>query len=220
MSSTGSGESMREVLDRLQAELADLRESRRRMAEVAHADRRAIERALHDGVQQHLVALAVDLRRLAGLVEGDPAGTKALVDEMAANVREASEEATALAQRVYPPLLEARGFASALRSAAESAGLTALVDVQAGARYPPEITAAIYWSWVDALSSASGGSQATIRVLEADGALTFETTIVGYHPEAGLEAMRDRIEALDGRLTIDEPQGGDSRVHGWLPLSR
>lgn len=220
MSNSGSGEGPPEVVDRLQDEVMALRGSRKRLAEAAHADRRAIERALHDGVQQHLVALAVDLRRLAGLVDGDPAAAKALLDEMAAYVHEALAATSALAQSVYPPLLEARGFASALRSAAESAGLTAVVDVQAGARYPPEITAAIYWSCVEALSSASRGSQATVSVLDADGAVTFEVAVNGHHPEGRLDRLRDRIEALDGRLTVDDPQVGGSRVHGWLPLSR
>jgi signal transduction histidine kinase len=186
----------------------------------AHADRRAIERALHDGVQQDLVALAIDLRRLAGLVDGDPAAAKALLDEMVANVREALDETTELAQRVYPPLLEARGFASALRSAAERAGVTALVDVRAGAGYSPEITTAVYWSCVEALSSASPGSQATVSLLDADGALTFEVAVAGHHPEARLDRLRDRIEALDGRVTVDDQHDGGSRVQGWLPLSR
>ena len=220
VSSTGSGESMRADLARLQAELADLRSSRRRLAQGAHADRRAIERALHDGVHQHLVALAVDLRRLAGLVEGDPAGARALVDEMAANTQEAVAETSALAESVYPPLLEARGFASALRSAAERTGLTAMIDVQAGARYPPEITAAIYWSCVDALSSASSGSQATVSVLDVDGALTYAVAVDGRHTAERIERLRDRIEALDGRLTVEDGEDGGSRVHGWLPLSR
>lgn len=190
------------------------------MAEVAHADRRAIERAIHDGVQQHLVALAVDLRRLAGLVEGDPAGAKALLDEMAANVREAMAVTSALVESVYPPLLEARGFASALRSAAKRAGLTALVDVQAGARYRPEITAAIYWSCADALSWASRGSQATVTVLDAGGVLTFAVAVDGQPTEERIDRLRDRIEALDGRLTVDGGEDGGSRVHGWLPLTR
>lgn len=220
MPNAGSGERPREVVDRLRDEVTALRGSRKRLAEAAHADRRAIERALHDGVQQHLVALAVDLRRLAGLVDGDPVAAKALLDEMAAYLQEALAATSALAQSVYPPLLEARGFASALRSAAESAGLTAVVDVQAGARYPPEITAAIYWSCVEALSSASRGSQAAVSVLDADGAVTFEVAVDGHHPEGRLDRLRDRIEALDGRLTVDDPQDGGSRVHGWLPLSR
>lgn len=220
MSNAGSGERLREVVDRLQGEVAELRGSRKRLAEAAHADRRAIERALHDGVQQHLVALAVDLRRLAGLVDGDPAAAKALLDEMAANVREALDETTELAHRVYPSLLEARGFASVMRSAAERAGVTVLVDVPGGAGYTPEITAAVYWSCVEALSSASRGSLATVSVLDADGVVTFEVAIAGHHPEGRLERLRDRIEALDGRVSVDDGQDGGSRIHGWLPLSR
>ena len=219
MSDAESGERPREAIDRLQGEVADLRGSRKRLAEAAHADRRAIERALHDGVQQHLVALAVDLRRLAGLLDGDPAAAKALLDEMSHNVRLALDETTELAQRIYPPLLEARGFASAIRSAAESAGVTVQVDVSAGTAYPPEITAAIYWSCVEALSSASNGSQATVRVRHADGGLTFEVAVAGHHPEGRLDRLRDRIEALDGRVSVDERQDGGSRVQGWLPLS-
>ena len=220
MSNAGSGEQPQDVVERLQAEVAELRRSRRRLVDVASTDRRAIERALHDGVQQYLVALAVDLQRLAGLVDEDPAAAKALLDEMAAYLREALTETTDLAQKVYPSLLDGRGFATALRSAAESAGVTILVDVPAGADHPPEITAAVYWSCVEALSSASRGSHATVSVLDADGGLTFEVAIAGHHPEGRLARLRDRIEALDGRLSVDEGQEVGLRVHGWLPLSR
>lgn len=220
MSNAGFGEQLQDVVDRLRGEVAELRRSRKRLAEAAHADRRAIERALHDGAQQHLVALAVDLRRLAGLVDSHPDAAKALLGEMAANVREALTETTVLAQKVYPPLLEGRGFATALRSAAESAGVTAVIDVPAGADYPPEISTAVYWSCVEALSSASRGSQATVSVLDADGAVTFEVAVAGHHPEERVERLRDRIEALDGRVSVDDRQDGGSRVHGWLPLSR
>ena len=220
MSSSGFGERPQDAVDRLQGEVEELRRSRRRLVEAADADRRAIERALHDGVQQHLVALAIDLRRLTGIVDRDPPAAKQLRDEMAVNVREALDQATQLAQMVYPPLLEAGGFTSALRSAAESAGVTALVDVRAGAGYSPQITAAVYWFCVEALSSASRGSQATISVLDTNGALTFEVTVAGPHPESRLDRLRDRIEALDGRVSVDDGHDGGSRVHGWLPLSR
>jgi len=213
-------EPLREVVDRLYSEVAELRRSRKRVTEAAHADRRAIERDLHDGLQQDLVALAVDLRRLAGLVDGDPAEARALLDEMAVNVQEALDETKELAQRVYPSLLEGRGFASALRSAAESAGVTVQVDVPAGAGHSPEITTAVYWSCVEALTSAPRGSQASINVLDADGALTFEVTIAGSVPGGRLDGLRDRIEALDGRVSVDDWPDGGSRVHGWLPLSR
>lgn len=220
VSNADSGERLRKDVGRLQGEVAALRASRKRLAEAAHADRRAIERALHDGVQQHLVALAVDLRRLARLMDGEPAAARALLDEMAAHVREALEQVTQLAQSVYPPLLEARGFAGALRSAAESAGVTASVEVSADARYPPEITAAVYWSCVDALSSAPRGSHARVSVLDMDGALTFEVAIAGRHPAGRLDRLRDRIEAFDGRVSVDDREDGGSSVQGWLPLSR
>ena len=98
VSNSGPGEQPQEAVDRLQDEVAALRRSRRRLVEAADADRRAIERDLHDGVQQHLVALAVDLRRLAGLIDADPVAAQALVDEMTVNVRTAMAEATALAR--------------------------------------------------------------------------------------------------------------------------
>jgi signal transduction histidine kinase len=219
VSNAGSSEPRRDVIDRLQGEVAELRGSRKRLAQAAHDDRRSIERALHDGVQQHLIAFAVQLRRLAGLVEIDPAAAKALLDEMATNVREASDEASELAERIYPPLLEARGFASALRSAAERADLTAEVDVRAGGAYSAELTAAVYWCCVEALSSASPGSHATVRVVDADGALTFEITIAGHLADGRLERLRDRIEALDGRVIVEHSKNGGSHVHGSLPLS-
>jgi signal transduction histidine kinase len=206
--------------NRTQDEIAALRRSRRRVAEAANADRRGIERDLHDGVQQHLVALAVDLQHLAGLAHGDPAAAKALLDELAANVRGALDETTKLATRVYPPMLDGRGLASTLRSVANSAGVTAVIDVPAVAGYLPEITAAVYWTWVEALSSASRGSQAAISAHDADGVLTFEVTISGLHPREHLERMRDRIEALDGHLTVDYLRDGDSRLQGRMPLSR
>jgi signal transduction histidine kinase len=220
VSNAGSGDRLEAVVDRLQREVAELRRSRLRLVEAADADRRAIERALHDGVQQHLVALAVDLRRLAGLVDGHPSAAKALLDEISANVREAMTDATELAQKIYPPLLEGRGLAISLRSAAESAGITVLVDVPSGADYPPEISPAVYWSCVEALLSSSPGSQATVTVLVEDGGLAFDVVVAGRHPAARLDRLRDRIEALDGRFSVDEGQGLDSRIHGWLPLSR
>ena len=220
MSNSGSGEKLQDVVDRLQWEASELRRSRKRLVEAADIDRRAIERALHDGVQQYLVALAVDLRRVAGLMDDDPAASKSLLDEMAAYLGEALTDTTDLAQKVYPPLLDGRGLAAALRSVADSAGVTILVDVPAGADYPPEINAAVYWSCAEALSTASAGSQASVSVRGAGDTLTFEVAVAGHHPVGRLDRMRDRIEALDGRLSVDEGQEVGSRVHGWLPLSR
>ena len=219
MSNAGSREQLPQVVDRLQAQVAELRASRRRVAEAAYADRRAIERALHDGVQQYLVALTIDLRHVSGLLDSDPAAATTLIDEMAARAREALEETTVLAHTVYPPLLEGRGFAVALRYAADSAGVTAMVDVSSVGDYPPEIIAAVYWCWAEVLSAASRGSRATVEVRDENGALTFEFMVARHNPEARHDRLRDRIEALDGRLNVDDRDGG-LRVHGGLPLSR
>jgi signal transduction histidine kinase len=140
-----------------------------------------------------------------------------LLDEMAAYIRDAMAEATALAEKVYPPLLEGRGLATSLRSAAERAGVTIAVEVPAGAGYSPEIIAAVYLSCVEALASASPGTQATVSVQDTDGGLTFEIAVVGRHPLARIDRLRDRIDALDGRATFSEDDAG-SQVHGWLPL--
>jgi signal transduction histidine kinase len=206
-------------MDRWQGEIADLRTSRRRLVSAADADRRAIEGALHDGVQQDLIALAVDLRRLAALVDVDSVAARALLDELTATVRTTIAETTELAERIYPPLLAARGFATAIRSSAERLGVTVVVDAPTGADYPPEITTAVYWSCLETLSLASRGSEATVSVLDTDGELTFDVGIDGLPPEEGLTRMRDRVEALDGRVAVDRVDGG-WRVHGWLPVAR
>ena len=202
------------------AAIDDLRASRRRLVSAADADRRAFERELHDGVQQQLVALSIDLRRLAGIIDADPIAAHALLDEMTDNVRTAMTETTALAGRIYPPLLAARGLAIAIRSTAEGFGVTIVVDAPAGADYPPEITTAIYWTCVETLSFASAGSEATVRVVDTDGALTFDLGIDGRPPDPVLTRLRDRVEALDGRLGVDDGAGGGSLVHGWVPWSR
>ena len=220
MSNADSAEERREVVARLTDEVAAVRASRRRVAEAAHSDRRAIERELHDGVQQHLVALAVDLQRLAGLIDADAGAAEALVAEMRANIREAVGEATKLATRTYPPIIDGRGLAAALRFAANQAGIAALVEVPAGADYPREITATLYWTWVDAIAMASAGSESTFRVFEPDGGLAFELTIPGQCPEDRVEGLRDRMEALGGRLTVDDRPDGSTRLQGWLPLLR
>ena len=102
-------------------------------------------------MQQHLVALAVNLQLAIGLTEADPAGAKALLEEMGKDVQQALEEAAQLAQRIHPPLLETGGFAAALRAAASSAGVTSSVEVATSASYPPEVVTTVYLCWLEAL---------------------------------------------------------------------
>ncbi len=165
----------------------------RRLVLAADADRRRIERELHDGVQQHLVALAVNLQLAIGLTEADAAGAKALLEEMGKDVQQALEEAAQLAQRIHPPILETSGLAAALRAAAASAGVTSSVEVATSASYPPEVVATVYLCWLEAVRAPTG--RVTIVVRDADGALAFE---IGG--SALSDGLRDRVEALGGEL--------------------
>lgn len=171
----------------------------------ADADRRSIERELHDGVQQHFVALAVNLQLAERLVDDDPAAAKAALRELGRDVKQALEETAQLAQRIHPPQLETGGLAAALRAAASSAAIPASVEVEARGNYPPEVTATIYLCWLEALQHAE--SQATITVREDQAALVFD--IEG----ARVDRLRPRVEALGGELVSN-----GSRAAGSLPL--
>ena len=171
----------------------------------ADADRRSIERELHDGVQQHLVALAVNLQLAERLVDDDPAAAKAALQELGRDVKQALEETAQLAQRIHPPQLETGGLAPALRAAASSAAIQAFVEVEARGNYPPEVTSTIYLCWLEALQHAE--SQVAITVREDHAALVF--AIEG----ARVDRLRPRVEALGGELVSN-----GSRAAGSLPL--
>jgi signal transduction histidine kinase len=213
------GDALREMLDRLSLEVAELRASRKRLALAADADRYRIERELHGGVQQHLVGLAVNLQRAGLLAGADPKATKELLDEMGRDVQQALDETAQLAERIYPPLLEAGGLAVALRSAASGLGITASVEVEARARYPREVATAVYWCCREALEHSGAGTTATIAVRDENGALAFEVEADGDHSAAELERLTDRVEALGGRVTIELRPGQGARVSGAIPPS-
>jgi signal transduction histidine kinase len=173
----------------------------------ADDDRRRIERVLHDGVQQHLVALAVNVQLAIRLTETDPAGAKALLEEMGKDVQQALDDAAQLALRIHPPVLETGGLAAALRAAASSAGVTSSVEATACASYPPEVATTVYLCWREALEVPAG--RVTIVVRDAEGVLSFEIGGSGLRPER----VRDRVTALGGELVS---RGG--RVAVSLPI--
>jgi signal transduction histidine kinase len=208
-----------EALDSLRLELAELRASRKRLVLAADAVCRRIERELHDGVQQHLVALAVNLQLAAQAADSDPAATKELLQEMGREVQQALDEAAQLAERIYPPLLEAGGLVAALRSAAVSTGVHVSLEIPAGTSYPPEIAATVYLCCLHAIEHAGAGAQATVTVRGEEGALAFEVVDDRDHAKTGLEGLHDRVEALGGRLTIRSEPGRETRVSGSIPLS-
>jgi signal transduction histidine kinase len=210
---------LRETLDRLRREVAELRASRRRLVLAGDAERRMIERELHARVQQHLVALAVNLQLAEQAVDADPGAARALLAQMGRDAQHALDETAQLAQRIYPPLLEAGGLAAALRSAAGVAGVRVSLEVTAGASYPPEVAGAVYWCCLEALEHAAPGARATVTVRDEDGALAFEVVEDGSRSGAALDRLRDRVEALGGRVTIRSEPGRGTRVAGSLPLS-
>ena len=203
-----------ENLEQLRVEIAELRASRRRLVLATDAERRGIERDLHDGVQQHLISLAIDLQRLSG--SDDAASLRGHLEEMERDLQQALDEAARLAQRIYPPLLEVGGLAAALRSAAVSAGSGTSVDVQAGAGYPVEVASTIYMCFVEALRDGKGPG---VTVQDEQGILAFEV-VGGAGLEAQFERLRDRVEALGGSLSISSQPGGRTQVSGSLPLAR
>jgi signal transduction histidine kinase len=164
------------------------------------------------------VALAVNLQLVRRLADADPAAAKTLLDELGRAVQQALDETTRLAERIYPPLLEAGGLAAALRAAAVRVGVRATLQIAADARYPPEVAGALYWCCLEALDRAGAGARTTVRVREEQGAVDFEVTADGRRSDEGFEGLRDRVEALGGRLTIAPRSGGGTRVSGSLPL--
>ena len=216
---------MRETLERLRLEVGNLRASRERLVLAADAERRRLERDLHDGLQQHLVALAVNLELARRLADSDPSAAKALIDEMGHDVQLAADETAKLAHRIYPPLLEAGGLAAALRAAAVSVGVPTRIEVAEGASYPPEVAGAVYFCCLDLLERAGDGAQATVTIRDEENALVFD--VVADGPASApttsgwaLGLFRDRVEALGGQLTIRSQPVRGTRLSGSLPLSR
>jgi signal transduction histidine kinase len=200
----------------LRREVTELRASRERLAVSNDAERRGIERALHDGVQQHLVGLDTGIALVAGTIDTDPAEAKRLLAEVGRDLKEALEESRKLAHRVYPPLLEAGGLRAALRSAAVIANVPIRIDVAGSASYPPGIASAVYRCCIDLIERAAATTEVGITVRDEGGTLAFE---IVADADVGAERLplRDRIEALGGRLTI-EGSGGETRAVGSLPL--
>jgi signal transduction histidine kinase len=217
-------------LEELRLEVAELRASRARLLAAADAERRRIERDLHDGAQQHLVAISVNLQLTRQLVETDPAAAKALLDEIGRDVREALENVRELASAVYPPLLAYRGLGEALEAAASIAVIPTRVEASGLARNSPEVEAAVYFCCVEALENvathAGAGVHATVRVWSDDRSLFFEVVDDGVGLEAdaasrrpGLANIEDRLGALGGELTVSCTADRGTRVLGRIPVA-
>jgi signal transduction histidine kinase len=224
------GSALEASLDELQMQADELRASRARVVAAADAERRRIERDLHDGAQQHLVALAVNLRLARELAESDPVGARAVLEELAGDVHEALEEIRDLAHGIYPPLLVDRGLSEGLRAAVARLPVRVRLETDAIGRYRPEVEATVYFCCLEALQNVSkhaGRGTATLRVWEEQGGLRFEVADdgAGFDPRveprgAGLTNMSDRLGALGGRLSVFSAPGDGTRVAGMIPSAR
>jgi signal transduction histidine kinase len=183
----------------------------------ASEDRRRIEKALHDGVQQDLVAVSVRLQLVRLLAGSDLPAAVALLDEIGSDVRGALERVQSLANEIYPSVLDARGLPDAIRGAASAAQISATVETEGHRRYPPETEAGVYFCCRAVLQALAAGARVTFRIGEEERALLVE--IAG--DLAGLDAealLRSRIEALGGVLAVDSAPNQGTVIALTMPL--
>ena len=228
----------RSLDEALQATLADLRQanvdlqaSRRRLVTTADGERKRIERDLHDGAQQHLVALAVGIRlvRDSLAAAASPADLE-LLDELDRGVRESIGSLRDLAHGIYPPLLRDSGLEEALRAAAKRSPLAVTVSATDLGRHPEQVEAAIYFCCLEALANVgkhAPGASVTITLQAVPGELRFEVADdgPGFDPAttpagAGLSNMADRIGALGGEVAWRASPGHGTVVVGRTPVPR
>ena len=220
---------------RLTAELRltidELRASRRRLVGAQDSERRKIERNLHDGAQQRLVALGVQLGLLERIAR-DPERLETLGDAISplrSALQDALDELRDLARGIYPPLLADSGLAAALGAQAAKAAVRTVLDADGIGRYDQEVEAAVYFCALEALQNVSkyaDASLAAVRLAESDGWLEFdiEDDGRGFDPGAvrgsGLQGMADRLDAIGGSLDIESGPRGGTIVRGRVPVTK
>lgn len=209
-------------LREISSQAIELRASRQRIVAAQDLERRRLERNIHDGAQQHLVALAVKLRLAATLAKRDPEKVRGSLKELEAQTSEARQTLRDLAQGIYPPALRKGGLVEALRAHAE-------VTTDGIGRYDPEIEAGIYFACLEAVQNATKYAKASsvrVDLRQQNGTLTFKVIDdgVGFDPVAasigtGVQNMKDRVASLGGRLNLDSQPGRGTTVSGSLPLA-
>jgi signal transduction histidine kinase len=217
--------------ERLEAELRanvqELRASRVRIVESADAARRRIERDLHDGAQQQLVALAIALRTARSRLDRDPAAAGELLDSAAHELDAAIRELRELARGIHPAVLTDRGLAAALEALAQRMPLPVEIAATPSGRLPDPVEAAVYFVVAEAITNVARYARATHAVVSVtrDGdRVRVEITddgVGGADPAngSGLRGLADRVAALDGRLDVDSPPGGGTTVRAVIPYS-
>jgi signal transduction histidine kinase len=209
--------------------IEELRASRQRLVTAQDEERRRLERNIHDGAQQQLVALAVKLRLARTLTGKDVDRAQSLLDDLQVETQEALENLRDLARGIYPPLLADQGLAAALEAQARKVPFPVDVQPNGVGRYPVDAEATAYFCVLEALQNAAkyaGPSRAVVRLREEDGRLVFSVTDDGSGFDvdttskgAGLQNMTDRVEAVGGRLEIESEPGRGTTVTGRVPVA-
>jgi signal transduction histidine kinase len=212
----------------LLARLDDLRASRQRLVAAQDEERRRLERNLHDGAQQNLVALKVKLGLAEMLAEKDPEKARTLLAELKGDADEALETLRDLARGIFPPLLADKGLAVALEAQARKATVSVEVEAYGVGRYPQEIEAAVYFCVLEALQNVQKyalAQQATVRLAQSNGNLSVEIRDDGKGFEAdstkrgsGLQNMADRLDALGGTVEVWSAPGSGTVITARLPI--
>jgi signal transduction histidine kinase len=208
--------------------IEDLRASRQRIVAAQDEERRRLERNIHDGAQQQLVALAVKLRLAETLTDRDPAKAKELIAQVKAETTDALENLRDLARGIYPPLLADQGLAAALEAQARKATVPVQVHPDGVGRYPKEVEAGAYFCVLEALQNIAKYAEASrvdVSLRAENGELVFEVRDDGKGfdtartpPGSGLTNMRDRLEALGGAVQIRSAPGRGTTVEGRVPV--
>lgn len=216
-------------LGELSQRAEELRASRRRLVAVQDERRRTLERNIHDGAQQHLVALAVSLRLAQTLSSRSPGRARELLAAQEQATVDAIDTLRQLSRGIYPPLLATQGLRAALEAAAATNPLPVKVTASGIDRYPPSVEAAAYFSCLEALQNAAKHSGATsvqvsLRGSAANLVLTVEDDGSGFDPTAvpngaGLTNLRDRIESVGGTFTTASAPGRGTRLEAVLPAA-
>jgi signal transduction histidine kinase len=209
--------------------IEELRGSRQRLVAAGDEERRKLERNIHDGAQQQLVALAIKIRLAKSLSAKDAAKAEALLDEVAAEAADALDNLRDLARGIYPPLLADKGLAAAIDAQAKKSAVPVVMSAGGLGRYPQEAEAAVYFCVLEGLQNISKYAQAksvAVTLAQTNGTLTFEVADdgVGFDPAStgygtGLQGIADRLAAMDGTLSVKSEPGKGTSLVGRLPVA-
>lgn len=210
--------------------IENLRASRQRMVAAQDEGRRRLERNIHDGAQQQLVALSVKTRLADGMIDRDTAEAHEMLGQIQADANDALETLRDLARGIYPPLLADKGLATALEAQGRKATIPVTLDAEDIDRYPAETEATVYFCVLEALQNIAKYADAStihVQLRAAPRALNFTVRDdgVGFDPESytpgtGIQGMQDRLDAVGGSLTVTSAVGDGTLVAGSVPISQ